>query len=184
MIDDQHLRASLLSAAEDLMKLKLEEEFMRTKAEVQSLHSTSKELLDGQEKINDIMRAMDEKLKEMEAHEERLKAKERELDEASVNVAEMATAAAEMGPDEVIVVPGGVHGQLVEAYAIDSSIDDAIYSLGEALRLGMLDCEVYLKKVRNLSRRQFFQRLLMEKCRQRSRSATDFSSMRSVSVDL
>ena len=92
VLDSEHLRASLVSAAEDLMKMRLEEEFMKTKAEVQSLHSTSKELLDGQEKINDIMVEMGEKLKEMETHQEELLAKEGELKEAAKRLEEMEEA--------------------------------------------------------------------------------------------
>jgi ESCRT-I complex subunit TSG101 len=51
-------------------------------------------------------------------------------------------------PDSVVFIPPGPHSQLVDAYALDSSIDDSIYYLGEALRIGVMDCEVYLKKVR------------------------------------
>ncbi len=181
-MDDEQLHASLLTAAEELMRLKLEEEFMKTKAEVESLHSTSKELLDGQEKINDILRGMEDKLKELDEHEESLRTKEGELEEASRQLEEVAAAAEACGPDDVVVVPGGVHSQLVEAYALDTAIDDAIYSLGDALRMGALDCDVYLKKVRNLSRKQFFQRLLMEKCRQRERAPK--AGARSISVDM
>jgi hypothetical protein len=39
---------------------------------------------------------------------------------------------------------------------------------GEALRLGHLPWDVYLKKVRNLSRKQFFLRATMIKCRERA----------------
>ena len=46
LITDEHLRASLLSACEEVLRDRLDEEFMKTKAEVQSLHSTNKELLD------------------------------------------------------------------------------------------------------------------------------------------
>ena len=37
---------------------------------------------------------------------------------------------------------------------------------GEALRQGVVDCETFLKHVRKLSRRQFFLRATMNKCRQ------------------
>ena len=68
----------------------------------------------------------------------------------------------------VINVELPVYRQLVDAFVEDSSIDDAIYVLGEALRLGRLESEIYLKKVRNLSRKQFFLRAIMIKCRERA----------------
>jgi ESCRT-I complex subunit TSG101 len=61
-----------------------------------------------------------------------------------------------------------VYRQIVDAFVEDSAIDDAIYVLGEALRVGHLSWDVYLKKVRNLSRKQFFLRALMIKCRERA----------------
>jgi ESCRT-I complex subunit TSG101 len=68
----------------------------------------------------------------------------------------------------VVTVELPVHRQIVDAFVQDSAIDDVIYVLGEALRLGHLPWDVYLKKVRNLSRKQFFLRALMIKCRERA----------------
>ena len=61
-----------------------------------------------------------------------------------------------------------VHQQIVDAFVEDSAIDDVIYVLGEALRVGQICWDVYLKKVRNLSRKQFFLRALIIKCRERA----------------
>ena len=172
------MRASLLSAAEERMKPKVTEEFMRTKAEVQSLHSTNRELLDGQEKIHSILSSIGDKIVEVESHKVDLKAKEAEIGVAMEHLTLLETQ--RPGPDEVIAVPDGAHAQLVEAFAMDSAIDDAIFTLGEGLRLGVLDCEVYLKKVRNLSRKQFLQRVIMDRCKQR----TAFSRSASTSSDI
>ena len=38
------------------------------------------------------------------------------------------------------------------AHAEDAAVEDALYFLGESLRRGVLDCESFLKHVRNLSR--------------------------------
>jgi len=40
--------------------------------------------------------------------------------------------------------------------------------LGEALRKGVIDLEVFLKQVRQLARKQFMNRALMQKCRQKA----------------
>lgn len=47
-------------------------------------------------------------------------------------------------------------------------MEDAIYYLGEALRSGVIDLETFLKHVRQLSRKQFMLRAIMQKCRQKA----------------
>jgi hypothetical protein len=47
-LNDDQLRESLISAAEEVLRDKLTEEIAKTKAEIESLHVTSRELLDGQ----------------------------------------------------------------------------------------------------------------------------------------
>lgn len=58
--------------------------------------------------------------------------------------------------------------RLLNAYAEEAAIEDAIYYIGEALRNGVLDLEVFLKHVRQLSRKQFMLRAIMQKCRQKA----------------
>ena len=66
-LNDEQLRESLLSAAEEVLRDKLSEEFSKTKAELESLHATSRELLDGQEKIVEIEKSMNDKENEIDA---------------------------------------------------------------------------------------------------------------------
>ena len=166
-LSEEHLRISLMSAVEDLVKNKLEEEFMKTKAEVQTLHATNKELLDGQEKINDIIRNLETNTKELTEHERAFAEKETELNETLNQLSELDLTSA-VEADEVIIVPNALHNQVVEAFALDAAIDDAIYSLGSALHNGVIECDVYLKSVRNLSRKQFLQRVIMAKGKQKA----------------
>lgn len=58
--------------------------------------------------------------------------------------------------------------RLLNAYAEEAAIEDSIYYIGEALRNEVLDLEAFLKHVRQLSRRQFMLRALMQKCRQKA----------------
>ena len=53
-LDEDHERISLLNQVENVMKERFLEEFHKTKAELQTLHSTNKDLLDGQEDIGAI----------------------------------------------------------------------------------------------------------------------------------
>lgn len=66
----------------------------------------------------------------------------------------------------IILLPS--QNRLLNAYAEEAAIEDAIYYIGEALRNGALDLEVFLKHVRQLSRKQFMLRALMQKCRQKA----------------
>lgn len=58
--------------------------------------------------------------------------------------------------------------RLLNAYAEEAAIEDSIYYIGEAFRNGVLDLDVFLKHVRQLSRKQFMLRALMQKCRQKA----------------
>ena len=58
--------------------------------------------------------------------------------------------------------------RLINAYAEEAAIEDAIYYMGEALRSGVIDLEVFLKQVRQLARKQFMLRALMQKCREKA----------------
>lgn len=58
--------------------------------------------------------------------------------------------------------------RLLNAYAEEAATEDAIYYLGEALRGGVIDLEVFLKHIRQLSRKQFMLRAIMQKCRQKA----------------
>lgn len=58
--------------------------------------------------------------------------------------------------------------RLLAAYAEEAAIEDVIYYLGEALRTNVIDLDLFLKHVRQLSRKQFMLRALMQKCRQKA----------------
>lgn len=58
--------------------------------------------------------------------------------------------------------------RLLNAFAEEAATEDAIYYLGDALRNGVIDLEVFLKHVRQLSRKQFMLRALMQRCRQKA----------------
>jgi len=74
----------------------------------------------------------------------------------------------EIDVDEAVTASAPLYRQLLSAYAEESATEDALYFLGEALRRGVIDTEVFLKHVRNLSRKQFLLRATMIKCRQKA----------------
>ena len=70
--------------------------------------------------------------------------------------------------DQAIYTVAPLHKQIVDAYAEELALGDAIYYLGEALRRGIVDCDAFLKHVRNLSRKQFFLRATIQKAREKA----------------
>ena len=56
-----------MSRVEEVLRERFTEEFYKTKAEVQTLHSTNKELLDGQEDIGAVEAELDAKLAQLES---------------------------------------------------------------------------------------------------------------------
>jgi len=71
--------------------------------------------------------------------------------------------------DEAVTASNPLYKQLMNAFAEESATEDAIYFLGEALRKGTIDIEVFLKQVREVSRKQFMLRATMMKCREKAR---------------
>ena len=160
-LTDEQLKISLKSAVEEKFRHKLSEEFNKTNAELASLHNTNKELLDGQEKINGISRTLEDKISEIEIHKLTLDDRKDKMEKALDELSKDETIDA----DSIVSVTDPLHRQIVDAYVEDSAADDAIYILGEALRANKIDCESFLKKVRNISRKQFYHRAIMDKCR-------------------
>jgi len=157
--DEKLLKTFFLKSASETCRSKLGEEYSKTKAEVDSLHSVNKELIDRQEEIQNVL--------------ENIKAKEIETDETieivTNNLKSLTSVRDERSNQEVtrddieelIKVPNAAHIQLLDAIAQDEAINDCIYVLGQALENEKIILEVYLRKVRELSRRQFTCRILV-----------------------
>lgn len=171
-LKDEHIRISLVSCVSDKIRSRLSEEFQKTVAECQSLHHTNKDLLDGQEKLAEIVKNIESRSADLESilHELRqqkqdLLAKEKQLSEIDLDT---------LNRDEIVEPVAPEHAPLVHAYATDGAIEDALFSLLQAYQNGKMDCQTYLKKVRQLSRKQFQQRyILSQKRAQQSRSSSE-----------
>ena len=167
-LEPDHEHIALMSRVEEVLREKFTEEFYKTKAELQTLHSTNKELLDGQEDIGAIEAELDAKISQLDSCLGELR-----LEQESLN--KSISAIEDLSPDALDSDKGILHaqeplyGQIVRCFAEDAAIGDAIYHLGEGLRLGQISSlDLYLKKVRNLSRQQFYLRATMIKARQKS----------------
>ena len=93
------------------------------------------------------------------------------------------TSSLNVDSDEIIGVHNTIHRQILNCQVEDWAIDDAIYILGDAVRRGAISTEVYLKRVRNFSRKQFYARALMDKCREVSGLNIDQTDCSSSSME-
>uniref|UniRef100_A0A182Q067 UEV domain-containing protein n=1 Tax=Anopheles farauti TaxID=69004 RepID=A0A182Q067_9DIPT len=163
-ITEEHIRVSLISAVEDKLKRRVQEKVNQCQAEVQTLKRTQQELNEGQTKIKEILSRLERDEKELTKSITVLKDKEQELERALESLENVES----IDVDEAVTTTAPLYKQLLNAYAEEAAIEDATYFMGEALRSGVIDLEVFLKQVRQLSRKQFMLRALMQKCRQKA----------------
>lgn len=163
-ITDEHIRASLLSAVEEKMWRRIVERVNQRQAELDTLKRTKQELEEGRSKIETITAALEKEEGDLKRHLSLLNDKKEELDK-SLEAFERKDG---IDVDEAVSTTAPLYRQLLNAYAEEAATEDAIYYMGEALRNGVIDLEVFLKYVRMLSRKQFVLRILMQKCRQKA----------------
>lgn len=163
-ITQEHIRASLLTAVEDKVKGRLKEVLSVAQAEMDVLKKTHDELNSGKTRLEDMINRMDREQAELESNLQTLRDRNEEMKEL---VRKMESQGA-VDVDEAVVTTAPLYKQLVNAFAEENATEDAIYYLGEALRKGVIDLDVFLKHVRELSRKQFMLRALMQKCREKA----------------
>ncbi|XP_058065302.1 tumor susceptibility gene 101 protein [Anopheles bellator] len=163
-ITEEHIRASLISAVEDKLKRRVQEKVNQCQAEIQTLKRTQLELNEGQVKIQDLVSRLQRDEQELTKSIAVLKDKEKELERELGSLEQVDT----IDVDEAVTTTAPLYKQLLNAYAEEAAIEDATYFMGEALRSGVIDLEVFLKQIRQLSRKQFMLRALMQKCRQKA----------------
>lgn len=80
-ITEEHIRASLLSAAEDIMKERLKEKLGQLQAEIDVLRKTSEDLNSGKSKLEGIMTKMENEMVELENTKSEFSSKNAQLTE-------------------------------------------------------------------------------------------------------
>lgn len=147
------------------MKSRLRETLAQKQAEIDVLKRTSEELSKGKQRIEDLISKMEKDSVAVEEAKQRLKDKERQLADM---IAKTEADSKDLNIDESFGPTMPLYKQLLDAFAEENAIVDAIYYLGEGLRKGAIDLEVFLKHTRELSRRQFFLRAIMQRCREKA----------------
>lgn len=163
-ISEEHIRASLLSAVEDKLKKRLREVIAQMQAEIQVLKKTQDDLNIGKSKLDDIISKLEQEKAELESNVRILREKNNEMKEIISKMEDQDG----VDIDDAVVTTAPLYKQLLNAFAEENATEDAIYFLGEALRKNVIVLDVFLKHVRELSRKQFMLRALMQKCRQKA----------------
>uniref|UniRef100_A0AAY4CYV0 Tumor susceptibility 101a n=1 Tax=Denticeps clupeoides TaxID=299321 RepID=A0AAY4CYV0_9TELE len=161
-IGEDTIRASLISAVSDKLRWRMKEEMDRAQAELDALKRTEEDLKKGHQKLEEMVTRLDQEVTEVDRNIDLLKRKDEELSEA---LEKMENQSENNDIDDVIVPTAPLYKQILNLYAEENAIEDTIFYLGEALRRGVIDLEVFLKHVRLLSRKQFQLRALMQKAR-------------------
>ncbi|KAL6461478.1 hypothetical protein MHYP_G00296220 [Metynnis hypsauchen] len=161
-IGEDTIRASLVSAVSDKLRWRMKEEMDRAQAELDALKRTEEDLKKGHQKLEEMVTKLDQEIADVDKNIELLKQKDEELTSA---LGKMENQSENNDIDDLIVPTAPLYRQILNLYAEENAIEDTIFYLGEALRRGVIDLDVFLKHVRLLSRKQFQLRALMQKAR-------------------
>jgi ESCRT-I complex subunit TSG101 len=163
-ITEQHIKASLISAVQDKLRRRINERVNQCQAEIETLNRTKMELSQGRAKIQMNISKLEQEESELKANITVLQDKQQSLQKSLESIDQSNG----IDVDEAVTTTAPLYKQLLNAYAEEAATEDAIYYMGEALRNGVIDLELFLKQVRQLSRKQFMLRALMQKCRQKA----------------
>jgi len=130
------------------------------------LKKTNEELTQGKAKLQKYMSDMETDARDLDANLNTLREKNEQLKQAVAHMSDSENGGVDV--DNAVTTTAPVYRQLVNAYAEESAVEDAIYYIGEGLRKEVIDLNTFLKHVRELSRKQFMLRALMQKCRQKA----------------
>ncbi|CAH1113155.1 unnamed protein product [Psylliodes chrysocephalus] len=163
-IKEEHIRESLLTALEEKLLRRMKEQFQQNQAELDTLKRTQDELKQGKMKLDSILSRLEKEKNDLDKNITMLQDKEQELDKAIERISNEET----IDVDDAVITTAPLYKQLLNAFAEEAALEDTIYYMGEALRCGVIDLDVFLRQVRTLSRKQFMLRALMQKCRQKA----------------
>ena len=163
-ITADHIRASILSAVEDKVKRRLREDISQSQAEVDSLRKVQEELNQGHTRLSTILTKVQTEDTELSNNIKLLETKQAEMG----GLVDKIKEGDEINCDDAVVASNPLYKQLMNAFAEESATEDAIYFLGEALRKGTIDIDVFLKQTREVSRKQFMLKATMIKCREKA----------------
>ena len=120
----------------------MKEEIGCAQAELNALKRTEEDLKKGHQKPEQMVNRLDEEVAEVDKNIELLRKKDEELSSA---LEKMENQSENNDIDEVIIPTAPLYNQILNLYAEENAIEDTIFYLGEALRRGVIDLDVFLK---------------------------------------
>ncbi|KAJ3102821.1 hypothetical protein HDU97_000278 [Phlyctochytrium planicorne] len=121
----------------------------------------NRRLHEGEARIRDILRRLEDEKAKVRHSREILVAKNHEIK----GMVERLSSEPEVPVDELLDGGSVVYNQLYEAVADEHALDDTIYSLGQALNSEKIPLPPFLKHGRTLARELFYKRALIKKIR-------------------
>jgi ESCRT-I complex subunit TSG101 len=155
-------RQSLETAVEDKIRRNVTAVLNEAEKEMVVLQKTQKELQDGSRRINEMMEEMEKKEREVDQSITVMKDKNAQLESL---LEYLRAQPDDVNVDEAVSATTPLYEQILQLYAEENAVEDTVYYLGEALRKGVIELEVFLKYVRELSRKQFMARATIMKAR-------------------
>ncbi|CAF1499886.1 unnamed protein product [Adineta steineri] len=161
-------RDSLQTAVFDKVRNRLDETLQIGNAQIDSLRKTEQDLQEGDKKLQIMINEAQQQQIQAQNYISNIKAKTNEMLDATQK---MSSSSSSLGKensvkDDALITPAPVYKQLLQAYAEEHAIQDLLYYLSDGLRREAIGLDIYLKHVRELSRKQFILRATMHKCRQ------------------
>lgn len=163
-ITEEHIRASLMSAIEDKIRRKVNEQTVLCQDEVEILLQTQRELNQGKNKLDTMFDNLEKEKQSIEQKIQMLKDKEVELEKTI----EKLSSEEDVDVDDAVITTTPLYKQILNTHCEDAATEDTIYYIGEALRRGVIDLDVFIKQLRDLSRKRLMLRSLLEKCRMKA----------------
>ncbi|KAL3317493.1 hypothetical protein Ciccas_003858 [Cichlidogyrus casuarinus] len=144
MIDAEFLEISERSALADKVRRVHHEYHSQYQSELQSLIATQHDLQKGTARIAQIISDIDSEHRNLERAEQQLSNKNKELEEVLQKLEETKDEAVNI--DEIVTPSAPLFRQLLASFAEEQAIDDALYSLGQALGKNVIDLDTFLKR--------------------------------------
>ncbi|OAF72070.1 ESCRT-I complex subunit VPS23 [Intoshia linei] len=163
------IRASLLSAIADKCNALYKttyDTYMNTYVQLQS---EERQLLDGQQRLLAYCNQIEDETNKVKQENERLSAKNKELDSKISNFRKdiLTKNDENLNYEEAVKPQTPFFKQLLDATAEEQSICDVLHLLKDSYENSGLSIYDYLKKVREYSKKRYFLRHTIKKCRAR-----------------
>ena len=139
-----------------------------TQAESHNLKKMEEDLNSGRLQLQATLQRLDAENTELDSLCKAMSGEATSLEAALDRLESLENNEGEETIDDKIVTVTPLFKQVVTCYSDDLALQDAIYYLSEGLRKGVLDCDSFLKKVRELSRKQFYVRAILQKAREKA----------------